>query len=167
MRSSRRALLLTALAVIGACAEPEPTKGTYTVQFPSTEAAVATDYVQLFVFDVEGDPAKYCDQLIATRIKTPGSLAPKIPPEPSANICEMLAGIKPVTIPYGEYALLAVGQRRNADGRAEDFMIGCAIMTIGAGDAPKSIQMRPVVENVPLPATTCASVGDFCSRKCQ
>ncbi len=168
-----RAHVLTASAVLGAvvaCSSAEEeSRGTYTVQFPSTAAAVATDFVQLLVFDVKSPDqrAGLCEELISARLTTPASLSPSVPASPAANICEMLAGRKPVKIPYGEHALLAIAQRKNAQGQVEDFLIGCAIMTIGNGDAPLSIPVRLVSVNVPVPATTCGSVGEYCAGKCQ
>src|SRR5690606_17142735 len=130
----RRVSLLAAVAALAAACsagEPEPSKGTYTVQFPSTAAAVATDFVQILVFDVKRpeDRPTLCADLIAARLTDPTTLVSSVnPPAPAANICEMRAGRKPVTIPYGEHALLAVAQRRDPRNQEQlhDFMIGCA-----------------------------------------
>jgi hypothetical protein len=159
-----------ACAALTACSAPDPgpSQGRYTVEFPTTEAAVATDFVQVFVFDVidETKRGSLCDDLISTRITAPATLKPSVdPPAPATNICEMRAGIKPVTIPYGEHALLAVAQRRNKD-QLQDLLIGCTIMTIGDGDAPLPIQLRLVNPTQQLPTTNCASVGDYCGGKC-
>lgn len=167
----RRALAFVALSALCACTagEADPSGGTYTVQFPSTAAAVATDFVQILVFEVKTpqDRASLCQDVITARLTTPGSLEPSVPPAPAANICEMRAGAKSVTIPYGEHAILAIAQRKDRQDQLRDFLIGCAIMTVGAGDAPLPIPLRLVSVSAPVPATTCGSVGEFCEGQCQ
>lgn len=151
-----------------ACQDPAPSKGTYTIAFPSTAAAVATDFVQVLVFDVGGaDRGSLCQDLITQRLTSPETLTPSIdPPERPVNICAMLGGRLPVNLPYGEHALLAIAQRQDSESQLKDFMIGCAIMTIGEGDAPIPIPVRLVNVSQPVPATKCASVGEFCEEKC-
>jgi len=159
---------MLALPQGAACSDPAPSKGTYTVSFPSTAAAVATDFVQVLVFDVNG-PAKgsLCQALITQPVTAPGQLTPSVtPPERPVNICAMLAGRLPVNLPYGEHALLAIAQRQDAQDQLKDFMIGCAIMTIGDGDAPIPIPVRLVNVSTPVPITKCGSVGEFCDEKC-
>lgn len=163
----RRALF--ALLALAACTsgEAEPSEGTYTVQFPSTAAAVATDFVQILVFDVGRDRAERCQELITARVSDPQSLTPVVnPPSPAANICEMRAGRKPVRVPYGEHAILAIAQRKDAEDQLRDFLIGCAIMTIGEGDAPRPIPVSLISVNQPVPTTTCGSVGEYCEARC-
>ncbi|MDF2692242.1 MAG: hypothetical protein K0S65_625 [Labilithrix sp.] len=149
--------------------EADPSKGSYTVQFPSTAAAVATDFVQVLVFDMKADDdrSSFCQELITARLTTPGSLTPSLPPAPAANICEMRAGRKPVTVPYGEHALLAIAQKKDRQDQLKDFLIGCAVMTLGEGDAPLPIPVRLVSVNAPVPSTTCGSVGEYCDGQCQ
>lgn len=151
-----------------ACSSAQPSVGKYTVEFPSTAAAIATDYVQVLVFDVNGqNKTSICEDLITQRETSPDSLTPSVnPPAPAANICEMRAGTKSVAIPYGDHALLAIGERKQSNAATTDFLIGCAIMNIGDGDAPVPIPLRLVSVNSPVPSTTCASVADFCSEKC-
>ena len=153
------------LGLIACSSAGAPSRGTYTIAFPSTAAAVATDFVQILVFDVNGDRATLCQDLVGTRISSPDDLVPTVnPPAPPTNICELHANVKPIEIPYGEHALLAIGSRRQGDSTGtKDFLIGCAIMTIGDGDAPVAIPMRLINVNFPVPPTKCASVGDFCA----
>jgi len=171
MRATVRAALLAAMLVgCGGEDEPDTTEGTYTLEFPSAGAAVATDYVQLLVFGVKkpADRTELCPSLIARRASDPASLVPDVnPPEPALNICEMRVGRKPVTVPYGEHAILAVGQRRAAGDRREDFVVGCSVMTIGRGNAPKPIAVALVKPEQPLPPTACTTLVDFCERRCQ
>lgn len=157
-------IALGAAAVLGsACTAPSsgPSTGTYSVSFPSTAAAVATDTVQLLVFDVPTgiDREDFCLSLVQGR-KRKDVQKPVLQNAP-VNICEMLGGRKPITIPYGEKAVLAVAQRK-----AEDFLSGCVIQTFGDGDAPLDIDVALVDVTNSVPDTTCASVGDFCTGKC-
>jgi hypothetical protein len=161
--------LLALVFVACTSGEADPSRGIYTVQFPSTAAAVATDFVQILVFDVDPENrAQVCQDLITARVSDPAALVPSVnPPSPAANICEMRAGRKPVTVPYGEHALLAIAQRKDAQDQVKDFMIGCTIMTIGDGDAPLPIPVRLISVNQPVPPTSCGSVGEYCDGKCQ
>jgi hypothetical protein len=157
------AAVSSSLLVI-ACTAPAsgPSNGTYTVAFPSTAAAVATDTVQLLVFDVPSAPAErndFCLTLIQSR-KRQDPQKPVLTNTP-VNICEMLGGRKPITLTYGEKAILAVAKRKSAD-----FLIGCAIQTFGDGDALLDIPLALVDVGISVPDTTCATVGDFCGQRC-
>lgn len=157
------AVAAAALVLVGCSAgEEPPSAGTYTIQFPSTAAAVATYTVQLLLFDLPADPGArpaFCQSLIDAR-KRRDLPKPTFQNQP-VNICEMSLGRRPVTVPYGEQAVLAIAQRRESD-----FMIGCAIQTFGQGDAPVPIAMALVDPANPVPDTKCASVSDFCTVKC-
>jgi hypothetical protein len=163
MRLARGIATAVTLLVVTACTAPSkgPSAGTYGVSFPSTAAAVATDTVQLLVFDVPGgsDRQDFCLSLVQGR-KRKEQQKPVLQNAP-VNICEMLGGRKPITIPYGEKAVLAVAQRK-----AEDFLSGCVIQTFGEGDAPLDIDLALVDVSNAVPDTTCATVGEFCTGKC-
>jgi hypothetical protein len=160
---ARAACGILVLAGVAACSagEASPTESTYTVKFPSTAAAVATDFVQLFVFDV--DPAErevVCQNLVAAR-KRKEPLKPVVT-GPQVNVCEMLRGAKPITVPYGEKAVLAVALRG-----ADDFLTGCVLQTFGDGTPLLSIPVSLVDLATPVPPTTCNSVGDRCNQVCK
>ena len=157
------AAAVCALSVVACTAASKgPSTGTYSVAFPSTAAAVATDTVQLLVFEVPAAPdqrADFCLTLIQGR-KRQDPQKPILLNAP-VNICEMLGGRKPFTIPYGEKAVLAVAKRK-----MNDFLIGCSIETFGDGDAPLEIDLALVDVGVAVPDTPCATVSDFCTQKC-
>lgn len=166
MSRSVLAFVSISAVMVASCTagEADPSTGTYTVAFPSVAAAVSTDTVQLFLFDPPAsgaDRINFCQNLIAAR-KRGDALRPTSAPASPVNICELLLGRKPVTLPYGEKAILAVAQRK-----AKDVMIGCTIQTIGSGNALLPIPLALIDVAVPVPETTCLSVGDFCDRKCQ
>jgi hypothetical protein len=164
-RLARLALTMLPLAAIGlACSagEESPSPGTYTIAFPSTAAAVATDSVQLLLFDLPktlAERTSFCETLIQAR-KRNGLAKPALQNAP-VNVCELLQGRKPITIPYGERAVFAVAQRKGTD-----FMLGCSIQTFGQGDAPLPVALSLVDVGNFVPETTCSSVGDFCALKC-
>lgn len=153
---------VTLLATACSAGEGAPSTGTYTIDFPSTAAAVATDTVQILLFDPPATPADrdaYCGTLIQGRIlKDPQKYTLQTP---TVNICELLAGKKPITVPYGEHAAMAVAQRTGVD-----FMIGCTIQSFGDGDAPLPISLALIDVTNPVPATTCSTVSDFCGGIC-
>lgn len=155
---------LVPLSLVAACtaAADGPSKGTYTVQFPSTEAAVATDTVQVLVFEgpKPNERASYCQDLIQAR-KRKDPQTPLVRSRP-ANICELLQGRQPIEVPYGEKAIMAVGQRA-----AVDFLIGCVIQTFGEGDAPLDIDLTLIDVGQAVPSTDCKSVSAACTEgKC-
>jgi hypothetical protein len=161
-------LLALGAILLGACTagEASPTAGVVSMQFPSTQAAVATDFVQLFVFDITPEQREtVClDKIGARKRQEPlnASLTP-----PPWNICELLAGRRPATIPYGEKAILAVAQRKDRNDQLQDFMIGCAVQTLGEGDAPLPVRLALLNVGTPVPETNCATVGDYCGSRCQ
>ncbi|AKV03476.1 hypothetical protein AKJ09_10139 [Labilithrix luteola] len=161
----RSSLVALAALLIAACSagESDPSTGTYTVQFPSTSAAIATDSVQLFVFDVgAGDPnarTTICQNLLQSRKRHDPMSA--IVENPPVTTCELLQGAKPISVPYGEHAVLAIGARRGAD-----FLMGCTVQTFGDGNAPIAIPLALADITVAVPATACNSVSDFCAKTC-
>ena len=155
---------VAAAVVVTSCSasEKDPSTGSYTINFPSTAAAVATDTVQLLVFDAPKDAAEragFCQDLIQAR-KRKDQQKPTTQNSP-VNICEMNQGKKPITIIYGEHAVLAVAQRK-----AIDFLIGCTIQTYGDGNPILPINLGLIDVGNPVPDTTCTSVSDFCTQKC-
>ena len=107
---------------------------------------------------LNGERTGFCQDLIQAR-KRKDPQKPLTQNSP-VNICEMLQGKKPITIVYGEKAVLAVAQRK-----AVDFMIGCTVQTFGDGNALVPIDLGLIdVENA-VPETMCTSVSDFCTAK--
>lgn len=155
-------LALLSLVLLGCTSgEASPSQGSYTIKFPSTAAAVATDYVQIFVYDFTPDQRPFaCADIVAARKRKDNSAKPVVS-GPQTNVCELLNGTKPITVPYGEKAVLAVGLRDT-----QDFLIGCVIQTFGDGNAPLAIPLELVDLGVDVPETTCTSVGDRCNKVC-
>lgn len=166
-RPARRSLLLglsfaTVALMAGCSSEGPPSHGSLSVAFPSTAAAVATDSVQFFVFDVPADANRstYCGTLIQSR-KRKDVLAPQSQTA-AIGICDLVEQPPRFTVPYGEHAVLAVGVRKG-----EDFLIGCVIQTYGDGDPLLSVPLALVDVSVGLPQKTCPSVESYCTSACQ
>ena len=161
-RSVLVSLFASACVVACSSGDSAPSTGTYTIDFPSTAAAVATDTVSILLFDPPATPADrdaYCGSLIQGRkLKDPQK--PTLT-TPTVNICELLAGKKPIVVPYGEHAALAIAQRSG-----QDFMIGCTLQSFGDGDAALPIALALIDVAVPVPETTCSTVSDFCGAIC-
>jgi hypothetical protein len=160
---------LIGLSALPACTAGEgaPSTGKVTLQFPSTQAAVGTDFVQLLVFDLtpDDDRGAIClDKITARKRKEPLGESAVLPPW---NVCELNAGRPPVTVGYGEKAILAIAQRTDANRELQDFLIGCAVQTIGNGDAPLPIYLSLIDVGSPVPETNCATVSDWCGERCQ
>ena len=87
-------------------------------------------------------------------------LGPRLAEVNLGNVCETRDQKRPVTVDFGEVALLAVGQHGGTD-----FYIGCSLQSVGDGALPVPIYMTPIHDRE-TPATTCTSVSQFCSKGC-
>ncbi len=151
-----------AALVVACSAEATPSSGTYTVNFPSVAAAVATDTVQLFVFDAKGqDPNSVCSELML-KVKSKQDLGPSILTGPAITPCDLAAGAKSITIPYGEKAIVALGQSGNVT-----LLAGCVEETVGAGNLPIAISVGIVNTKASVKSTTCTKLSDFCTQQCK
>jgi hypothetical protein len=159
----RLVFLPLVLACTSGSSASSPSGGTYTITFPSTAAAVATDSVQVLVFDAGQDAAgveHVCPGLVQLR-RTHQQLPPRLLEAPPASPCDLLGGTGTVTIPYGSRALLAVAER---GGR--DFLIGCSIENVTQNSELSPIDLTLIDDQTTVPATGCAKSSDFCQHKC-
>ncbi len=154
--------VIGAALVVACSAEATPSTGSYTVNFPSVAAAVATDTVQLFVFDAKGqDPNSVCSELML-KVKSKQDLGPSILTGPAVAPCDLAAGAKAITIPYGEKAIVALGQSGGVT-----LLAGCVQETVGTGNLPISVSLGIVSTKTSVKATTCTKLSDFCSQACK
>jgi hypothetical protein len=161
----RGALIAWAAALLACGCGTEkgpPSQGSFTLTFPSTAAAVTTDTVQIFVFEVaDGGVSALCPSLIERR-RSKQQLPPRLLELPPTSPCDLAAGKQQLNIPYGVRGLLAVGQRGG-----EDYLIGCAVEPIGDGDAPVPIQLTMFSSTVAVPSTSCQQLSQKCQRQCK
>jgi hypothetical protein len=147
-----------------ACSTASPTQGTYALQFPSTAAAIATDRMQVQVFEAKDETT--CAALLSARRS--GQPLPATPiAETSVKLCTAFAGagIRALDVGYGRRAFLVLGQRSK---EPVDFLVGCTVDYVASDSPPVSIFLSLVSPDTPVPATDCPSIDAFCvppSRK--
>jgi hypothetical protein len=159
-----RAFALSAAAGVAALAcsaKSDPSPVSYTLQFPSTAAAVYTDSIVLSVFDAPSGPARatFCSNLVQKK-RSGQELGARMGEVQLGNVCEARDQKRPLTVDYGEVALLVVGQHSGTD-----TYIGCSLQTVGDGNLPVPLYLTPIHDREP-PVTTCTSVTQFCNRQC-
>jgi hypothetical protein len=158
-------LFIGAVALVACSPGTQDEKsGTVGITFPSTNAAIATDTIELRVYDstIQGND---CLTLIETEQKA--QPLPK-PIYDSGNVatCTFFASqVKPFDMGYGSRSFLVVGQR-STNGTAADFMLGCT--TAGIGDVSNSVNVDLSIfdptSQVPE-STKCASLSDRCTKQ--
>ena len=140
--------------------------GTFTVDFPTNAAAIATNSVQVFayattVFDGgAAGAAGACETIIEARrgnnlTATPAATSSVVTP------CSLLTGAGKVSVSFGSYAFLAVGQQNGTD-----FLLGCAEQTITSSNTVVVIPLSLAAPGITVPATTCTSLGQSCAKGC-
>ena len=162
-RAGTFALLALGTALAPACGSKAagPSAGTYTIAFPSTAAAVATDTVQVLVFDVaDGGPEDFCPAIMSAR-RSNQSLPTALVEAKPTSPCDLAAGQGTVTVPYGVRAVLAIAQKGTSD-----YLLGCAIQNVGEGSTQVPVQLTLASTTLTVPATTCPSLSDHCANRC-
>ncbi len=138
-----------------------PSSYTYEIEFPSTQAAVGADTVQVFVFS-QSTPETDCPSLI-TDVSSQESLPPTVAQTNQLALCDVLSGSKGEipNVTYGDVAFLVVAQRNGAN-----YFSGCALATISASSGPVDVSLTAVSDTTTILPTTCMSVSAFCSQSC-
>ena len=157
---------LAAASVVAACSASTNTvtvdggsvQGSYSIQFPSTAAAVATETVEVRVF---GAAAGGCFTLVQkqqSHQQLPDAIVKAGPVSP----CDMqTSGAGALTLPFGKVSVLAVATRKNAD-----FLIGCGDGDVSASNAVVTVPLSLAGTSVSVPTTTCAELTAHCSGGC-
>ena len=130
----------------------------YAVEFPSKQAAIASDSLKVYVFGSDQD----CLTLIQTR-RGGGQLPVAIAETPAAPVCDYLSGAagSNIELAQGDYVVLAVAQREN-----QDFLLGCAKQTVSSTVTPQPVNLSLADETRGVPATTCNLLADKCGGRC-
>jgi hypothetical protein len=152
------------LAALGcaACAEDktETVDGGlgYAIEFPSKQAAIASDSLKIYVFGSDQD----CLTLMQNR-RSGGQLPAAVAETQAAPVCDYLSGSAggDITLDPGDYVVFAVAQREN-----KDFLLGCAKQSVSSSVAPEPVNMSLADETSGVPATTCNLLADKCGGKC-
>jgi hypothetical protein len=139
---------------------PSPPDG-YSLFFPSTDVAVATDTVEVLVFDVPPDQPDLCATLVL-RKKSNQDLGPSLATSTPRPVCDLATGRGALTVSFGKRAFLAVGRQGQ-----DDYLVGCAALDVAAGTPAPSIYLEYVNDTVrPAPPTQCQSLSQKCKGGC-
>ena len=153
------AAALFGLATLVACAGTADKKsGGLTVSFPSTNAALNADTLELHVLD--GSDPSSCLNAVRARKAAPGA-----PPSgslfdiPATDTCKFLSnGVKPFDLGYGARAFLVVAQKGGSD-----FMLGCTIAGIGDVQNDVNVELTTIDKATDVAQSTkCSSLSQKC-----
>jgi hypothetical protein len=170
MRRPLFGAFLATASVVVACSsgtttkyiEAGPTSGTYTITFPSTAAAVATDTVQVLVFDAgTSDSGNICFELITKRKSNQQLPTPIVTTAPTTPCDLELNGAGAVTIPFGNVAVLVAAQRQGTD-----FLLGCAVQSLSSDNPTVNVSLTLAGAGVSVPPSTCTNLSPHCKGNC-
>jgi len=153
-------LLLAAVGLVG-CA-PEPV--TVSVNFPSQEAFLHSEFAQIQIFELSPTELGSCPDLLVPAIAGTGSVRPKLR-SGSVNVCDLFdGGVSFDEVGEGPHAYVAVA--RNEANRP--LLAGCTVGEVYA-DAPEIVvrltQTSEYYSAVSGPPA-CSTVEDKCERGC-
>ncbi len=162
------AVSLAVLGLLGCGSAGNVAPGTFTIDFPSTAAAIAavkqTQGVQVFAFSTSafGDAMTaetgVCGNLVEQSL-TNNLTATPVAKSMLFTPCDLLmAGHGSVAVPYGSYAFLAVA--KTASGTP--FLVGCAEQTLSSTNTAVTIPLGLATDMDAVPATSCTSLSQAC-----
>jgi len=151
------------VALVGAACAADETETVpgglgYAVEFPSKQAAIASESLKVYVFAADQD----CLTLIQRR-KSGGALPAPLAETAAAPVCDYFSGAAGGTIELaaGTYVVLAVAQRQN-----RDFLLGCVESKTDATTTIEPVQLTLADETVGVPASSCTLLADKCGNRC-
>jgi hypothetical protein len=156
------AALVTAVVAVGCSAKDAAIAPTsVTLTFPSVAAAVASDAVQIQVFDETGasDLSGACEDLVAqvgSNQSLPGALV-----DNNTTACDLASGNAPFTVGVGARAFLVT-----ASSNGTTILIGCSVENVAGGQLLVPVDLVPLSDSVVLPATSCTTLSDHCNGGC-
>jgi hypothetical protein len=151
---------MVAITVV-ACSDDVPLPNSYEIVFPSTDVAVATETVEVQVFDVKGQETSFCVEALVKRRNNQDIGAPLARTAPRST-CDLLKSSEPLDVSFGTRAFVAIGRRGG-----QDFVLGCSVENVGPESVPARINMTYANVSVQAaPTTTCRDVSQRCSGGC-
>jgi hypothetical protein len=157
-----------ALGLVAACAQPvdgqpsPPSDAQYEVRFPSTAVAVATDTLEVMVFDATAAGA---DCLSLATARASGAQLPQSPVLLSDTgampICGITSDPPAFQVANGLRSFLAIAQRQG-----QDYFLGCTQTDLEPDAGPIDIWLAEVKIGTTVPATTCMSLSQKCAGGC-
>jgi len=164
-RSAVIALVMLASAGATACSAPvehvssPPSNVSYTIQFPSTAAAVAIENMSVQVFAASAPD--FCATLVAKR-RSSAELPAPLAELTSITPCAALSGTgTALTVPNGTVAILVVAKRGG-----EELLLGCALQEVGAGASAATVSLTLFDGTKSIPPTTCTHLSEKCAGRC-
>jgi hypothetical protein len=169
-----RGALLAATAalavIVVSCGSPgDVATGSFTVEFPSTAAAIAavkqTSGVQVFAFatDALGDAGPQLAGACETLVEQSRTSNLTVMPAAKSMLmtpCQLLSGTGSLAVSYGSYAFLAVAQTQ----AGADFLVGCEEQTISSTNTVVNIPLTLAKSTESVPATTCTALSQACAN---
>lgn len=144
-------------ALTSACGSSADAEGTYVIEFPSSSAVLATESVDVDVYEA-ADPS-LCINL-TERARTNQELPDAIARVARIDPCALASGDGSLRVSSGERAILV---RANRGGRA--YLVGCSRFVAEPGFvANVTVSLLPNV--AAPPASTCASMKARCEGAC-
>jgi hypothetical protein len=155
------ACLVGGLSACGGSDDSSTEAAMFTVSFPSFAAAVATDSLQVSIFDAQNSP-DLCHELV--RARTAGSTLPSQPLVTGERFTPCQAGqVKLPPVTFGDRALLVVGESAG-----KDVLIGCQHVTMSAGQTELPIPLAlAAIGTEGMAPTTCRTLRDHCDGRCR
>ncbi|MGH7282317.1 MAG: hypothetical protein ACRELY_12380 [Polyangiaceae bacterium] len=153
------AAFFSTMALVACGGTADKKSGALTISFPSTNAAVASDKLELHVLD--GSDPNACLNAVRARQAAPGT-APTatLYDIPATDTCEFLSnGVKPFDMGYGARAFLVVAQKGGSD-----FLIGCTLTGIGDISNQVNVDLTVFDKTTDVPQSTkCSSLSQKCA----
>jgi len=155
---------LASLGLVVACAQPVdqrqslPSSTQYELRFPSTAVAVATETVQVMVFDASVTGAD-CLSLATARVS--GAQLPQSPvlllDTGSVPICSLAGGQSTFELSFGARSFLGVAQKGG-----QDFFYGCTQTDLQPDAGTIDIWLAEARIGTTVPETACTSLSQKC-----
>lgn len=163
--------LTTIACSVAACGggDQAPTPTQFQLSFASVSAAVATEQVEVYVFDATQSKAEICNTLLIRR-RSKQDLGPALVRSAPLSPCELQGGAGGLEVSFGTRAFFAVGLRQVDVGGArqpEDLLLGCTVLEVGPASPAPLILLDYASTNVQeIPGTKCAAFSDHCHGAC-
>jgi hypothetical protein len=149
-------------SLLGAAAAPgcsstaaDPVALSYTVEFPSKSAAVATDAVQVYAFSGALD----CISLIKGYGPPPTWPTPPTVQTSSVSPCALDSAA--MSLPFGEYTFVAVASRAGSE-----LLIGCAVQALDGKSQILKIPLSLFALDRVIPQSSCNLTEKCAGRSC-
>ena len=152
------ATLICAGGALGVACGSSGGSGSFTLDFPSTAVAVATDAVQVQVYD--GSDPNACTALIILA-RSQQAFPPLVTQTSISSPCALVGGGGSLSLKEGNYAFFAIGQHQG-----QNFVLGCQVGGVNSGGGSVNIELELFANTVAIPATTCAHLSQHCSGGC-